>query len=72
MNRKKKGRSCRTCHDTHASNQPKHIRAKVPFKKRFTINIEFTKTATGGGCVVGCHKPKKYDRVHPESYPEKR
>jgi predicted CXXCH cytochrome family protein len=29
----KKGRSCRACHETHASNQPKHIRESVPFGK---------------------------------------
>jgi len=69
---RKKGRTCRTCHDTHASNQEKHVREKVPYKKRFTINIEFTKTATGGGCVVGCHKPRQYDRRHPRRYKKRR
>lgn len=65
VNRKKNARNCKTCHDIHASNQEKHIRATVPYKKNFTISIEFTKTATGGGCVVGCHKPKEYDREKP-------
>lgn len=65
VNRKKNARNCSTCHDIHASNQEKHIRATVPFKRNFTISIEFSKTATGGGCVVGCHKPKEYDRENP-------
>ncbi len=65
VNRKKNGRNCNTCHNIHASDQEKHIREKIPFKKRFTISLKYTKTDTGGGCVVGCHKPKKYDRLGP-------
>ncbi len=61
---RKKGRSCIACHDPHASNQPKHIRYEVPFGM-WAYPIRFTKTPTGGLCVVGCHAPKKYDRVHP-------
>ncbi len=66
VNRKKNGRNCNTCHNIHASDQEKHIREKVPFNRRFSIKIEFTKTDTGGGCVVGCHKPRKYDRINPK------
>jgi predicted CXXCH cytochrome family protein len=65
VNRKKNGRNCKTCHDVHASDQEKHIREKVPFNRRFSIKIEYTKTDTGGGCVVGCHKSRKYDRINP-------
>lgn len=65
VNDSKKGRNCSACHDIHASNQEKHIRKEVPFKKKFTIKLEFTKTATGGGCIVGCHKPKDYDQIDP-------
>lgn len=67
VNRDKDGRSCKTCHDIHASNQPKHIRTSIPFKKKFTITLEYTKNDTGGGCVVGCHTPRKYDREQPVS-----
>ncbi len=63
VNRKKKGRNCKTCHDIHASDQEKHIRKKVPFERSFIITIEYTKTSTGGSCVVGCHKPRNYDRI---------
>jgi hypothetical protein len=30
--------------------------------------VNYTKTPTGGRCVVGCHKPKEYDRVNPIIY----
>ena len=61
---RKKGRSCIACHDPHASTQAKHIRTEVPFGS-WSYPIEFTKTKIGGGCVVGCHAPKKYNRVTP-------
>jgi len=65
VNREKDGRTCMTCHDIHASNQPKHIRTSIPYQKKFTITLEYTNTKTGGGCVVGCHTPRKYDRENP-------
>ncbi|MDK2793350.1 MAG: hypothetical protein PWQ25_2213, partial [Deferribacteres bacterium] len=34
------------------------------------LPINFTKTKTGGSCVVGCHKPKEYDRLNPVKYTE--
>jgi len=58
----KKGRSCIACHDPHASNQAKHVRYEVPFG-RWSYPIEFTPDKNGGGCLVGCHAPKKYDRI---------
>ncbi|MEW6426616.1 MAG: cytochrome c3 family protein [Thermodesulfobacteriota bacterium] len=65
VNKDRKGRSCSTCHEIHASDQPRHMRSKIPFKGRMTISLEFTPTETGGGCVVGCHKPRDYDRERP-------
>jgi len=62
VNRKKKGRTCRACHDIHASNSPKIIRKRFPFGKK-TMPINYKKTETGGSCLPGCHKRKKYDRV---------
>jgi len=61
---REKGRTCRACHNEHASNQPKHIREEVPFG-RWTMKVEYVKTDTGGGCTTGCHLPYKYDRVDP-------
>lgn len=66
---KGKGRSCKACHEVHASNQPNHVRNSVPFGTGgWQLPINFTKTKTGGTCVVGCHKPKTYDRIKPVKY----
>ena len=68
VNRAKKGRSCKACHELHGGPQEKHIRDEVPFGEMWSYPITFNRTATGGGCVVGCHKPKDYDRLDPVGY----
>ncbi len=68
---REKGRSCKACHDAHASSQAKHIRLEVPFGA-WSYPIQFTKTKTGGSCVVGCHRPLSYDRINPVRYEERR
>jgi predicted CXXCH cytochrome family protein len=65
---REKGRTCRACHDEHASNQPKHIREEVPFG-RWTMKVQYNETPTGGGCTTGCHVPYKYDRMNPVTNP---
>ena len=65
VNKPEKGRTCRSCHETHASNNPKHIRDYVPFGT-WELPINYQKTKTGGTCTPGCHKLKKYDRVKEE------
>jgi len=65
VNKPVKGRTCRACHETHASNFPKHIREAVPFGA-WELPINFEKTKTGGSCAPGCHKMLKYDRVKRE------
>lgn len=65
VNKPDKGRTCRACHETHASKYPKHIREGVPFGK-WELPLNFIKTDTGGSCTPGCHKIKKYNRVRPE------
>jgi predicted CXXCH cytochrome family protein len=65
VNKPIKGRTCRACHETHASNFPKHIREAVPFGA-WELPVNFEKTETGGSCTPGCHKIKKYDRVRKE------
>ncbi|GBD97375.1 MAG TPA: cytochrome C [Nitrospirae bacterium] len=64
VNKPIKGRTCRACHETHASNSPKHIREAVPFGS-WQLPLNYQKTKTGGSCMPGCHKLKKYDRVKP-------
>jgi len=68
VNKEKKGRSCKACHEAHSGNQPKHIRQEVPYGKMWSYPIHFTMTPTGGTCVVGCHKPFSYDREKPVKY----
>ena len=65
---REKGRSCKACHELHAGEQTKHIRKEVPFGKMWSLPVNFTQTKNGGSCVVGCHKPKEYDRVNPVKY----
>jgi predicted CXXCH cytochrome family protein len=64
VNKADKGRTCRACHDAHATNNPRHIRDAVPYGK-WQLPVGFTKTDTGGQCLPGCHKMVRYDRKNP-------
>jgi predicted CXXCH cytochrome family protein len=69
INKKVKGRTCRACHETHASSKPSHVRESVPFGEgRWELPIDFFTTETGGGCAPGCHRAYTYDRVDPVIY----
>ena len=70
VNKERRGRTCRACHETHASNQPKHIRKSVPYGK-WELPVGFSKTETGGTCKSGCHLEKQYDRDKPVDYSAK-
>lgn len=59
-----KGRTCRACHDAHATNNPRHIRDSVPFGN-WSLPVGYTKTETGGQCSPGCHQTFRYDREKP-------
>lgn len=67
VNKDQRGRTCRSCHATHASNLPKEIRESVPYGM-WEMPINFNKTETGGSCTPGCHLPKDYDRMNPVDY----
>lgn len=69
VNKVEKGRSCKVCHDPHAASQPRLISSKISGFGRWRIPIRYTKTEVGGTCVVGCHKPKSYDRINPVQNP---
>lgn len=58
---REKGRTCRACHDTHASNLPRHMRESVPFGA-WEIPVNYTRGEDGGTCASGCHKPRSYSR----------
>lgn len=64
VNRPDKGRTCRACHETHASKRPKQIRESAPFG-RWEIPTNYEKSETGGRCAPGCHVPRGYDRATP-------
>lgn len=63
VNKKVKGRTCRACHEVHASKNPLHIRDKVPFGTGgWEFELNYKKTKTGGTCAPACHKPREYVR----------
>ncbi len=62
VNKKIKGRTCRSCHETHASNNAKHIRDAVPFGQ-WMLPIKYEPTKNGGSCTPGCHAKKEYSRL---------
>jgi predicted CXXCH cytochrome family protein len=64
VNKSVKGRTCRACHDAHATNNPRHIRDAVPFGG-WNLPVGFKKTDTGGSCLPGCHQRFYYDRNSP-------
>jgi predicted CXXCH cytochrome family protein len=58
-----KGRTCRACHEVHASDQPFHMAESVPFEKgTWLLPVGFTQTADGGTCASGCHEARTYRR----------
>lgn len=62
-----KGRTCRACHEVHASKHPFHIRDAVPYGTGgWMLEINFEMTQDGGRCSPACHKPKSYDRTGKE------
>lgn len=69
VNKAEKGRSCKVCHDPHAASQGRLVSSKISGFGRWRIPIRYTLTRTGGTCVVGCHKPKSYDRINPVQNP---
>jgi predicted CXXCH cytochrome family protein len=64
VNKPERGRSCYSCHSTHASAQTVHIRNSVPYGN-WEIPINFSVTASGGSCAPGCHRATAYDRQNP-------
>jgi predicted CXXCH cytochrome family protein len=60
---KEKGRTCRACHEVHASSRPFHIRDAVPFGSAgWMLEINFAASEDGGSCAPGCHVEATYNR----------
>jgi len=66
VSRQKKGRTCKACHDMHASKLPHLIAESVPFGS-WRIPLGYQATTDGGSCAPGCHRPYRYDREKPVS-----
>jgi predicted CXXCH cytochrome family protein len=63
VHKEQKGRTCRACHEVHASKRPFHIREKVPFGTGgWEMEINFEVQPDGGRCAPGCHEEKSYRR----------
>ncbi|TSK05085.1 MAG: cytochrome C [Geobacter sp.] len=57
-----KGRSCRACHEPHASTGKKLIGTEGVKFGQWRVKSRFELTATGGSCAPGCHRRLSYDR----------
>ena len=62
---------CPACHGPHGSQQDRNVRQSVAFGK-WQIPVLFNRTATGGTCAPGCHRPFDYDREQPVGYDRQR
>jgi predicted CXXCH cytochrome family protein len=62
---RRKGRSCRACHEPHGSVIGKLIHVDGAQFGEWKVPIRFQQTATGGSCSPGCHQSYKYDREKP-------
>jgi predicted CXXCH cytochrome family protein len=59
-----RGRTCRACHEVHASKQPHQIRDEVPYgTKGYMLKINYAPTPTGGTCTKTCHPTKSYNNT---------
>ena len=61
----RKGRSCRACHDEHASKYTHLIRSYTDFNG-IKFPLRYIDTGSGGSCAPACHKKFEYDRINPK------
>lgn len=61
----RKGRSCRACHDEHASKYTHLIRDYTDFNG-IKFPLRYIDTGSGGSCAPACHKKFEYDRFTPK------
>jgi predicted CXXCH cytochrome family protein len=64
VNKDDKGRTCKACHDIHASNNPMHIAYDFPYGQ-WVLPINYEPMENGGRCTPGCHETKAFDRNNP-------
>ena len=62
VNKAENGRTCRACHEVHASKLAHQIREKVPYgSSGWMLPINFQQTPTGGSCTKTCHATGTYN-----------
>lgn len=62
VNKAKRGRTCRACHEVHASRNKRHLSDAVPYGE-WDMPIGFEQSENGGFCTPGCHAAFGYDRT---------
>jgi predicted CXXCH cytochrome family protein len=68
VNKAERGRTCRACHEVHASPNPHQLRESVPYgPKNWLLKVGYTQTATGGSCARTCHDTKTYVNKTPSA-----
>ena len=68
-----KGRTCRACHEVHASSRPAHVRDAVPFGSGgWMLEINFEQTSQGGVCTPACHQTRTYTHGNDARIPDPR
>ncbi|MDF1564843.1 MAG: cytochrome c3 family protein [Deltaproteobacteria bacterium] len=61
VNKADRGRTCRACHEVHASKEKHQIREGVPYgKSGWVLKVNYEQTPTGGRCAKTCHTAKEY------------
>lgn len=61
VNKAERGRTCRACHEVHASPNQHQIRDAVPYgPKNWMLKVGYEATPTGGLCAKTCHDAKAY------------
>ena len=61
VNKDERGRTCRACHEVHASKQNHQVRDAVPFGHTgYMLKVNFTQTPNGGSCDRTCHVTRSY------------
>jgi len=73
VNKKSSGRTCRACHEVHASKQPHQIRDAVPFgPSSWLLKVNYKQLSDGGQCEKTCHATKRYINGEAKAAPVKK
>lgn len=62
VHKAERGRTCRACHEVHASQKPHQLREGVPYgSKGWILKLNYVDTPTGGSCEKTCHSKYTYN-----------